>query len=67
MKNGQDVNITSKSEVVLGAPDRNIITWCVRCECSDSLTCVPKPARRDLRRLIDAAASSLNRPLPDYY
>ena len=32
-----------------------------RCECSDWLTCVPKPARRVLRHQIDAAASSLNR------
>ena len=38
------------------------MTRCVRCECSDWLTCVPKPAGRVLRRQIGVGASSLNRP-----
>ena len=40
-----------------------IITQRVPCECSDWLTCVPKPVRRVLRRQYDTDASSLNRPL----
>ena len=37
-----------------------MITQRIRCECSDLFTCVPKPARRVLRHLIDVGASSLN-------
>ena len=40
--------------------ETKIITQRVRCECSDWLTCVPKPARRVLRRQIDTVASSLS-------